>query len=122
MKNRFICMLLLLGLFSAQFSQYFIEAGFDLNQKYIAERFCVNKSRPWMHCNGRCYLMKKLKAAAEKEKSAERESQKNNFQVAIITQPDHFSLNEQDCITLVVPEAPFALPKNQPSIFQPPRA
>ncbi|OKS85582.1 hypothetical protein [Mucilaginibacter polytrichastri] len=122
MKNRFICIILLWGLFSAQFSQYFIVAGFDLNQKYIAAQLCVNKSRPWMHCNGHCYLMKKLKQAADKEKSAERENQKNSFQVAIITQPDHFSLKEQHSRTLVVREAPFALPKNQSSIFQPPRA
>ncbi|NCD69925.1 hypothetical protein [Mucilaginibacter agri] len=122
MKNRFLCILLLFGLFSAQFSQYFVVAGFDLNQKYIAEKFCVNKARPWMHCNGRCYLMKKLKQSADKEKAAERENQKNSFQVAIITQPDHFSLKEQDCTTLIVREAPFALLKNQTSIFQPPRA
>lgn len=121
MKNRFICILLLLGLICAQFSQYFIVAGFDLNQKYIAEKLCVNKSRPWMHCNGRCYLAKKLKQYAEKERAAERESQKNAFQVAIFTQPDGFVFDVQTSRTITVREPSFTLPQAHTAIFQPPK-
>lgn len=121
MKNRLLCILLLLGLFCAQFSQYFIVAGFDLNQKYIAEKLCVNKSRPWMHCNGRCYLMKKLKQAADKERAAERENQKNAFQVAIFTQPEPFVFDAQISRTFVVKEPSFTLPQGHTSIFQPPK-
>ena len=28
---------------------------------------CVNKSRPWMHCNGKCQMMKKLEEQEKKE-------------------------------------------------------
>lgn len=34
----------------------------------IAEKLCINKDKPWMHCNGRCYLMNKVRQAEESEK------------------------------------------------------
>ncbi|WP_437918843.1 hypothetical protein [Sphingobacterium sp. LRF_L2] len=34
-------------------------------QEYI--NFCENKSKPALHCNGQCVLMKKLQKRAEKE-------------------------------------------------------
>ncbi len=30
------------------------------NFSYIVRTKCVNRDRPWMHCNGKCYLMKLL--------------------------------------------------------------
>lgn len=33
-----------------------------------------------MHCNGRCYLMKKVRQAEEKEKSQEKQLQRSLFQ------------------------------------------
>ncbi|MCW3124857.1 MAG: hypothetical protein JWO03_515 [Bacteroidetes bacterium] len=34
----------------------------------IADRLCVNKSKPELHCNGKCFLSKQLKKAEENEK------------------------------------------------------
>jgi hypothetical protein len=45
----------------------FIFADFELNRKFIAEQYCINKNRPWMHCNGHCYLMKMLNEAQENQ-------------------------------------------------------
>lgn len=42
------------------FSSYIIQADFYMNQSYIAKTLCVNKDKPMMHCNGKCYLAKKL--------------------------------------------------------------
>jgi len=33
---------------------------FKLNQKAITEQFCINKNKPELHCNGKCYLSKEL--------------------------------------------------------------
>ena len=41
------------------FSKAMIVAEYQLNREYIAKNLCVNKSRPKMHCNGRCHMMKK---------------------------------------------------------------
>ena len=68
MQKRFIALFLLLALVGSGFSQFAVYLGFQLNQEYIAKTFCVNKNRPELHCNGRCYLMSKLKLVNEKEK------------------------------------------------------
>lgn len=41
-------------------------AFYELNKAYITEMFCVNKSRPALSCEGKCFLQKQLK---EKDKS-----------------------------------------------------
>jgi hypothetical protein len=53
----------------------FWQVNFYVNQKEIAAKECVNKNRPEMHCNGKCYLSKQLKKA-----DAELESQKEKQQ------------------------------------------
>lgn len=41
---------------------------FYKNQVELAEQYCENKAKPEMHCNGKCYLAKKLqKLEQEKE-------------------------------------------------------
>jgi hypothetical protein len=47
----------LLGLFV----QSFVVLNFYSHQKQIAVEKCINKSQPELHCEGHCYLNKKLK-------------------------------------------------------------
>lgn len=83
MFQRGIAILLIGCTLTANFAKLFVFAGFELNQKYIAANLCQNRNKPWMHCNGHCYLMKKIKLAEDKEKNDERQAQKNLFQEAI---------------------------------------
>lgn len=85
MFKRFLALLLIVLIISANFTRLFIYAGYEVNQKYIAEKLCENRNKPWLNCNGRCYLMKKIKQAEEKERSTERQIQKSLFQDAFIT-------------------------------------
>ncbi|MCL7988466.1 hypothetical protein M8998_10995 [Sphingobacterium sp. lm-10] len=39
--------------------------NFEINQSFIAEVLCVNKSKPMTKCNGQCFLAKQLKKAEE---------------------------------------------------------
>ncbi|WP_025743349.1 hypothetical protein [Aquimarina pacifica] len=34
---------------------------YQLNIDTIIEKYCVNKARPKLNCNGKCYLMKQIK-------------------------------------------------------------
>ncbi|KGO89614.1 hypothetical protein [Flavobacterium suncheonense] len=38
---------------------------FVVNYDYIAKELCENKTKPQLHCNGKCYLKKELAKAAE---------------------------------------------------------
>ncbi|SRX54504.1 hypothetical protein [Aequorivita sp. CIP111184] len=33
---------------------------FQLNVDVIIQKYCINKDKPQMHCNGKCHLMQKL--------------------------------------------------------------
>ncbi|MEI7734445.1 MAG: hypothetical protein WCI49_03215 [Ferruginibacter sp.] len=53
--------------FAAQtFSAAFIQLGYAVNPAAFA-KYCVNKAKPKLHCNGKCQLMKKIKEEEKKE-------------------------------------------------------
>lgn len=39
-----------------------------INQDYIAEYLCINKDKPEMHCDGKCYLMQMLAEENQQKK------------------------------------------------------
>lgn len=80
-------MWLLTALIACNFSYFFIYAGFQINQKYIAENLCINKSRPWMHCNGQCYLMKKMRQAQDNEKKQAARDNLSRLEISFFQQP-----------------------------------
>ena len=41
---------------------------FKLNQSEIIRKFCVNKDKPALHCNGKCHLMKELSVGSKTDK------------------------------------------------------
>jgi len=49
------------------FSRELLVVDFTLNQATITARFCVNKARPRLHCDGKCYFAKQLKKQEERE-------------------------------------------------------
>lgn len=42
-----------------------IIAYFKIEQKEIIDKYCVNKNKPAMHCNGKCHLNKQLEKVEE---------------------------------------------------------
>lgn len=121
MINRLIAAVLLLAFISANLSGLFIYAEFKINQKYIAAALCENRDKPEMHCNGKCYLMKKLKDAQEKEKKQEQSAQKKGAQdVFILTSPlvvlfEGFTPKKERPASIS-----FQLPKMSTEILHPP--
>lgn len=120
--NRLIAILLLITLISANLSRLFVYAGFEMNRDYIARELCENKARPWMHCNGKCYLMKKLQQAMEKEKKQEKEEKRNQYQEALPAAPTasivcNHPIRRRSYPEMLVP----AIEQRASSIFQPPK-
>lgn len=123
MFRSFTALLLLSTLMLTQFSKVFVYAGFELNEKYIVSTLCENRDKPELHCNGKCYLTRKLKQAEEKEKRQEREAQKKGAQDVFIVKSN---------VSIAFPlakgrkawfrEKPFQLPENNFDIPHPPPA
>ena len=55
----FLTVLLLLQAFGREL----LVLNFAVNQAAITARHCVNKARPRLHCNGKCYLAQQLRRA-----------------------------------------------------------
>jgi hypothetical protein len=121
MLIRPIAVFLLISLLLANCSSLCVYMGFELNRAYIATSLCVNKDKPEMHCNGKCYLMKKLKQAQEKEQKQERQAQKTPIQDALLVSSLKF---ERYAFAEVVFHIPFStgMPESiKKSIFHPPQ-
>lgn len=99
MFRRFIALFLLVALISAHFSMYMVYAGFTMNRKFIAEKLCINKSRPWLHCDGKCYFMKKIRQAEENEKKQESKDHLNRLEISFLQEPFRFSVDESGTVS-----------------------
>ena len=66
MKSAFAYLLASLVLLQT-FSRELLVADFYANRTEITARYCVNKSRPLLHCDGKCYFAKQLKKQEERQ-------------------------------------------------------
>ena len=48
--------------------QLVVYSGYKMNKEYITSVFCINKEHPELHCDGQCFLAKKLKDLDGKNK------------------------------------------------------
>jgi hypothetical protein len=125
MFRRFIAFFLLIALISSNFSRFYVYAGFKLNRSYIAEKFCINKSRPWLHCDGKCYFMKKIKQAEDNEKKQEAKDNSNRTEFSFFQEAFRLSFIEPRVLTMETSLIPFRgyIYTNQyiEAVFRPPK-
>lgn len=48
---------------------FFTLVNWKINQAEITEKFCENKDKPILKCNGKCHLMKQLKLQEEQDEA-----------------------------------------------------
>jgi hypothetical protein len=66
---------------------------YELRKEYIAKYYCINKNNPQLHCDGKCYLAKRLAAAQEQEqRQAEREFFQRLLEVPAVLEYSSFGL------------------------------
>lgn len=69
MKKIFVLLFLSL-LFLQSLIQTFVITNFYVHRDAIANEFCVNKSKPQLHCNGSCHLRNQIsKTTTSNEKT-----------------------------------------------------
>src|SRR5690606_2414529 len=77
-----------------------------INQDYIAEYLCINKDKPEMHCDGKCYLMEMLDEQNQQKKQNLpaidlREYPIGFVQVLNLSAREELSLNPTTVITYI---------------------
>lgn len=66
--KRIVSILLILVLTLQCFSRLGMIAYYRINKSYIATVLCINKDKPQMRCDGKCYLAKQIRQEAERER------------------------------------------------------
>lgn len=89
---------LLLLIFVQSFVSLVYDIDFWLNKDYIAANLCVNKDKPQMHCNGKCFLAKE-KQDAEKQSQQPNSDKKDKFEIQPFFLPETTSVN---CINVSI--------------------
>ena len=62
------------------FSKWLVVLEYSLNRDFIAQKLCVNRVKPKLHCNGKCQMTKKL---AEEEKQNSSNTGNNTSKIKI---------------------------------------
>ena len=84
---------------------------YQFNLDYIIKSYCINKNKPALHCNGKCYLMQQL------EKSNNLGNSKASVNIAASFLPAYFHIPPdyqlihtffKDCLTIFT----FNIPKH----------
>ena len=107
------------------FVQSFVSLVYDLdfwlNKDYITANFCVNKNKPQMHCNGKCFLDKEKQDAA-KQNEQPNTNKKDKFEIQPSFLPKTPSINCLPVATVVLysSEKDITLTGYSPTVFHPP--
>lgn len=99
---------------------------YNANKAYIARVLCENRDKPQLHCDGKCYLAKKLKAQQDRQ-DKETTRRVQNAPTITLFCSDSFSFDfAQQILADLASTLPDYLLKSyatlQRTLFQPPRA
>lgn len=114
---------LLIGMLGSTFSSYCVWLDYAFNKKYIVANLCVNKDRPALKCEGRCYLCRKINN--ENNKAPESSPRRANFKFQLLSEMSSgsFVFSIPDFITAVHPSYNDVICSSfLPSCFHPPQA
>lgn len=119
---RYITVILLLSAFAAQtFEQGFVVLSYYANASLFAKN-CENRSRPKLHCNGKCQMMKKLQE--EEKKKQQTPERKLAGKEDVLSSKTHFTVLPTPLVQLLFSfkNSPRSfLPQHHPAcIFHPP--
>lgn len=105
-------------------SQFLYKTGlvgyYSINKEYIATILCINKAKPEMHCDGKCYLKKQVEKADDVSKTTGNTREKSETFLAeiLLTESNQNVLKKEQLkyppICCKAPTSPAF------SIFQPP--
>ena len=68
---------------------------FEIRRDYIVANLCVNRNRPMMNCNGKCYLAKRIAALEEQEKRQAEKSYMSQLMDHVMDSRIHYNITPQ---------------------------
>lgn len=120
MKNAII-ILLAFAILSSSFGKLFVFSNYIINKETITNKFCENKSKPKLKCNGKCHLKKQLKEQ-EKQEEQSKNTVKEIYETLLFSDKHKFQLTPP-FVSIVKPNIGYiqkSLPESHNSFFHPP--
>lgn len=71
--KQLVALILFIGLNAQCLIKLGTVTWYTLNKEYVTEKFCINKAKPKMHCNGKCYLKKQLAKSGDETNNSEKQ-------------------------------------------------
>ena len=99
---------------------------FEIRRDYIVANLCVNRNRPMMNCNGKCYLAKRIAALEEQEKRQAEKNYISQLMDHVMDNRIHYNIIPQFSSFEVLPDltftysSPFTTRITVDEIFHPP--
>ncbi|WP_157976877.1 hypothetical protein [Taibaiella helva] len=81
-----VIIVLIAALLTQSLSKGIIVLSYFTNKRAY-ERYCVNKARPQLHCDGKCQMAKKIKAEEERD---QKDPLKSTASETVLILQDHF--------------------------------
>lgn len=119
--TRILSIIVLTSILLQSFGKVIIYVNYELNLDYIIRTYCVNKSNPAKHCDGKCHLTKQLQEE-EKQESTPGSNQNEKVEIQWFSQEKcDINLNGYSSEEYTYPTMRILKPKS-PSfpIFHPP--
>lgn len=121
MLKKILIYLIIICTVSNGFMQLVIYSGYKMNKEYLTSVFCINKAHPELHCDGQCFLAKKLKDLDNKNKQTQDQLKRvieaePEFQVLAINHQIHYFIIKSESGYLEKPIKDLSI-----SIFHPPK-
>lgn len=79
--KKIILTILALIILLQPFSKMWVYVSFKINQNYIAQNLCENRTKPAMRCGGNCLLMRKLKKVDNDDQKQTKQNLKQKVEV-----------------------------------------
>jgi hypothetical protein len=96
---------------SQTFSKWLVVMEYNLNKDFVAQKLCINKTKPKLHCHGKCQMMKRL---AEEETQNSTNSTNNTSKIKI---PELVFSNETTQLIITLPAGSTISYNAEPPFF-----
>ncbi|PZP52113.1 MAG: hypothetical protein DI598_01480 [Pseudopedobacter saltans] len=81
------------------FSKNIVILHFYVERDAIAEKYCINKYKPGLHCNGHCFLVKQLKKEQQKET---KDMGDQMSKVEVVSSTNYFPVFNPNIVTTIL--------------------
>jgi hypothetical protein len=104
------------------FSKAILWVNYEVNKAEIARKYCENKAKPKMHCDGKCHLKKQIEKQESKEKNPISGDAKDKFESHFFVEISYSFATQNSQLKTQHSYSPNHSHSHSHSVFSPPKS